>query len=45
MVGPPTLAISSRNELLAAVLERLELWFRRLDARPGELHKTNHMSE
>jgi hypothetical protein len=24
IVGPPTLAMSSRNELLAAVLERLE---------------------
>jgi hypothetical protein len=45
MVGPPTLAISSRNELLAAVLERLELWFRRLDVRPGELYETNHMSD
>jgi hypothetical protein len=45
MVGPPTLAISSRNELLAAVLERLELWFRRLDARPGELYEANHMSD
>lgn len=39
------MAISSRNELLAAVLERLELWFRRLDVRPGELYEANHMSD
>lgn len=36
MVGPPTLAMSSKNELLAAVLERLELRFLRLGI-PGEL--------
>ena len=36
IVGPPTLAMSSRKELLAAVLERLEFCSRRADM-PGEL--------
>lgn len=31
------MAMSSRKELLAAVLDRLELWFRLLDETPGEL--------
>jgi hypothetical protein len=37
MVGPPTLAISSKKELLAAVLDKLESWFRFLEETPGEL--------
>src|SRR5438128_9357427 len=41
MVGPPKLAISSINELLAAVLERLGWWCRLLllSDLPGELHE------
>jgi hypothetical protein len=44
MVGPPTLAMSSRKELLAAVLDKLAAWFlRRVGVPEGEL-QANHVS-
>jgi hypothetical protein len=39
MVGPPTLAMSSSRDELAAVLERLESWCRRLYVALGELQR------
>lgn len=36
--------MSSRKEELAAVLERLELWFLLLEETPGELQDQSHVS-